>query len=136
MTLTATPVAGWTFDHWEGALTGSANPTTLLMNSNKTLTAVFLNALPDAPSNVTATDLGGGQARVTWQDNSGNETGFQIERQKRVGNNWTNTTTFNVGANVTTYTDAPGAGQFRYRVRAFNGNGNSAWTAYATVKVR
>ena len=136
VTLTATPVAGWTFDRWEGALTGSTNPTTLLMNANKTVTAVFLNVPPNAPSNVTATDLGGGQARVTWQDNSGNETGFQIERQKRVGNNWTNTTTFNVGANVTTYTDAPGAGQFRYRVRAFNGNGNSAWTAYATVKVR
>ena len=136
VTLTATPVAPWSFDHWEGALTGSANPTTLLMNSNKTVTAVFLNVPPSAPSNVTATALGGGQARVTWRDNSGNETGFQIERQKRVGSSWTNTTTFNVGANVTTYTDTPGAGQFRYRVRAFNGAGYSAWSAYATVKVR
>jgi hypothetical protein len=30
------------FDHWEGAVTGTVNPTTITMNSNKTVTAVFV----------------------------------------------------------------------------------------------
>lgn len=56
--LTATPNAGSTFTEWQGDLTGSANPATLLMNSNKTVTAVF-----DIPGYVltTAVDpVGGG----------------------------------------------------------------------------
>ena len=42
VTLTASAAAGWYFDHWEGDLTGSTNPATLVMNANKTVTAVFL----------------------------------------------------------------------------------------------
>ena len=41
VTLTATPAAGFTFSGWSGDLTGSANPTTIIMNSNKTVTATF-----------------------------------------------------------------------------------------------
>jgi hypothetical protein len=139
VTLTPTPAAGWQFDHWEGALTGSANPATLVMDGNKTVTAVFVQpppTPPNAPSRLTAKAIGAGQARLSWQDNSDNETGFRIERQKKSGKNWINTTTFTVGTNVTTFTDTPGAGQFRYRVQAYNGAGNSAWTAYVTVKTR
>ncbi|HRT19966.1 MAG TPA: OmcA/MtrC family decaheme c-type cytochrome [Candidatus Hydrogenedentes bacterium] len=38
----AIPDAGWTFDHWEGDLTGSANPAALLLNGDKAITAVFI----------------------------------------------------------------------------------------------
>jgi cyclophilin family peptidyl-prolyl cis-trans isomerase len=41
VTLTPTPAPGWYFDHWEDAITGSANPGLLTMNSTKTVTAVF-----------------------------------------------------------------------------------------------
>ncbi len=41
VTLTATPDAGWTFDCWEGNLTGTDNPATITMDGNKTVTAVF-----------------------------------------------------------------------------------------------
>jgi hypothetical protein len=40
--LTANATAGWHFDHWSGDLTGSANPATLVMNGNKTVTATFV----------------------------------------------------------------------------------------------
>jgi uncharacterized repeat protein (TIGR02543 family) len=40
-TVTATPTAGYQFDHWEGDLTGNTNPDSILMNSNKSVTAVF-----------------------------------------------------------------------------------------------
>jgi hypothetical protein len=39
--LTANADPGWYFDHWEGALSGSANPQTLVMDSDLTVTAVF-----------------------------------------------------------------------------------------------
>jgi len=41
--VTASPVAGWSFDHWilDGSSTGSANPYTVTMNSGHTLGAVF-----------------------------------------------------------------------------------------------
>jgi hypothetical protein len=40
--LTANAATGWHFDHWSGDLTGSANPTSILMNGNKTVTAWFV----------------------------------------------------------------------------------------------
>ena len=39
--LTANPAIGWSFDHWSGDSSGSSNPTTLLINGNKAVTATF-----------------------------------------------------------------------------------------------
>ena len=44
--LTATPDPNWTFDHWEGDLTGSDNPAQVTMNSNLTVLAVFSGQCP------------------------------------------------------------------------------------------
>ncbi|MCP4711346.1 MAG: hypothetical protein GY869_22225 [Planctomycetes bacterium] len=41
VTVTANPTSGWQFDDWGGDLSGSTNPTTITMNSNKTVTANF-----------------------------------------------------------------------------------------------
>jgi PKD repeat protein len=41
VTLTAQPGSGWQFSSWSGDLTGSQNPDTITMNSNKTVTATF-----------------------------------------------------------------------------------------------
>ncbi len=41
VTLTVTPAAGWQFVGWSGDLTGTANPATLTMDGNKTVTAMF-----------------------------------------------------------------------------------------------
>ncbi len=42
VSLTATPENGWRFDHWEGDLSGSDNPASITMDSDKTVTAVFV----------------------------------------------------------------------------------------------
>lgn len=48
------------FDHWEGGVTGTANPTTITMNSNKTVTAVFY-VPPTAPTyQLTTSVIGNG----------------------------------------------------------------------------
>jgi uncharacterized repeat protein (TIGR02543 family) len=41
VTLTATPGTGWSFSGWGGDLSSTANPATITMNSNKTITASF-----------------------------------------------------------------------------------------------
>ncbi|MBL9186731.1 MAG: hypothetical protein JNK23_04585 [Opitutaceae bacterium] len=57
-TVTATPFGGSTFSGWQGALSGSANPASLTMDANKSVSAVFAaaNAAPtiawtSAPAN-------------------------------------------------------------------------------------
>ncbi len=44
---------GWRFDHWTGALSGSDNPETILMNGNKAVTAVFVSNVVTLTVNVT-----------------------------------------------------------------------------------
>ena len=47
VTLTATPGANYVLSGWSGDLSGSANPTTLTMNANKTVTATFIPGTAD-----------------------------------------------------------------------------------------
>ena len=74
-----------------------------------------------------------GLASLTWRDNSTNETGFEIERQRRSGSTWIETTTLTTPANTTATTNTAGLGTFRYRIRARNGTAASAWTAYVSI---
>ena len=53
--LTATANTGFTFSSWSGDATGSANPLTVVMNSNKNITANFI---PNAGVGPTAINLG------------------------------------------------------------------------------
>ena len=87
---------------------------------------------PNAPSNLTANAVSASQINLNWSDNSSDETGFSIERC--AGNGCTNFAQIaTVGANTTSYPD-PGLTSktwYRYRVLAFNGNGNSAYSNIA-----
>lgn len=42
--LTAVPATGWSFSVWSGHLSGSANPTTLVIDGNKAVTATFIQS--------------------------------------------------------------------------------------------
>lgn len=42
VTLTPVPAQGWVFANWKGDLSGSANPAIVTMDSNKAITAVFV----------------------------------------------------------------------------------------------
>ena len=90
---------------------------------------------PAAPSNLTATAVSSTQINLSWTDNSSNETGFKIERCQ--GNSCTNFAQIaQVGANITSF---PNTGLsrntwYRYRVRATNGSGDSAYSNIDTAK--
>jgi len=47
VTLTAVPASGWQFAGWSGAVTGTLNPRTITMDSDKTVTATFTEIPPE-----------------------------------------------------------------------------------------
>jgi hypothetical protein len=87
---------------------------------------------PAPPTNLRATAVSSNRVDLNWDDNSGDEQGFRIERSLDAQ---TFTEIATVDPNVTSYTDntvAPGTLYF-YRVFAFNGFGNSDPTNIADV---
>jgi len=71
--LTANPASGWRFSIWNGSLTGSVNPSSITINGNSEVTAIFLlnqftiTASAGAggsinPAGATIVDYGGNQA--------------------------------------------------------------------------
>jgi hypothetical protein len=101
-------------------------------SAEATATTQLVNQSPAAPSGLTAVVVSNHVVDLAWTDNSGNENGFAIER-RRSGGTWSQVET--VAAGVVTFRDT---GRTRdityvYRIRAFNGSGNSAYTADARV---
>ena len=76
--------------------------------------------MPAAPSNLTATAVDPHDIRLNWQDNSSNETGFEINN---------GVVSKDAPANSTTYTWgglAPGT-YMCFKIRSYNSAGDSAW---------
>ncbi len=91
-------------------------------------------AIPAAPTNLVATTVSKSQINLSWIDNATNETGFRIERCK--GATCTKFTQIaTVGANATTYANTGLAANttYRFRVRAYNASGNSAYSNIAAA---
>jgi FtsP/CotA-like multicopper oxidase with cupredoxin domain len=102
---------------------------TVQVNSNWSSTTILaiINP-PNQPTNLQATQVTAEGIALAWTDKSNNEAGFQIQRS--TSSQFTNPTTFTVGADITTYTDTTTAlnTQYYYRVLAYNAGGNSAWS--------
>ena len=96
--------------------------------------SITVTAPPLAPSNLTAQAYSGSQITLRWTDNSNNETGFKIERKTGSKGTWAQIAL--VGSNVRTYsnTSLSKTTLYYYRLRAYNGAGNSAYSN--TVSVR
>ena len=50
ITITANPASGWSFDHWGGQSSGTQNPTTIVMYSDKTVYAYFVTEVMPTPT--------------------------------------------------------------------------------------
>ncbi|MEO6435622.1 MAG: metallophosphoesterase, partial [Tepidisphaeraceae bacterium] len=89
---------------------------------------------PTAPSALATLPISSSQIRLNWTDNSSNETGFRVERSTE-GTNFSEIAT--TAAGVATYTDSgrtPGV-TYSYRVRAYNGTGNSLYSNTASAAI-
>jgi hypothetical protein len=106
-----------------GALSGTAAVT------------IVAPTLPAAPTNLRSTSITAGAIGLAWTDNTGNETGFRIERSLD-GRTWAQAGT--VGANVTSFTAAGLAANTTYyfRVVAINAAGASPPSPALIVKTR
>ena len=62
VSLTATPAAGWMFQGWSGAISGSTSPATLLMTGNRSVTATFV---PIPRYTLSITQTGEGMVQLT-----------------------------------------------------------------------
>ncbi|HYE31152.1 MAG TPA: fibronectin type III domain-containing protein [Methylomirabilota bacterium] len=87
---------------------------------------------PSAPSNLSAQANGRSQIVLRWNDNSDNETEFQIDRRTE-GGSFARLTA--AAANATSFTDSGlrSGTKYYYRVRSANGSGESAFTAEANA---
>ena len=68
---------------------------------------------------------------VSWRDNSTNEDGFTFETWRSQPGGWVLAWSQNLAANSTAvWVDVPGHG-YKFRVKAFNASGDSAWSNWA-----
>ncbi len=82
-------------------------------------------AVPAAPAKVRQERLSPEQVRITWEDRSSNETGFEVLRRPIDSATWETRGT--VGAGVTSFVEnLPRTVFVVYTVVAFNGDGDSA----------
>ena len=148
-------IASWAWAFGDGA-TGSGAKTshsysavgsytaTLTVTDNRGATGsatVAISATTDpnviaAPSNLSASVARSGVVTLKWTDNSGNETGFSIERAP------SGSTSFaavgSTAANITTFSQAAPSGRYAYRVRAVNTTTGrqSAYSNTVSIRVR
>jgi hypothetical protein len=95
--------------------------------------------LPEAPSSLEVS-LTGNRAKLSWQLHGGDPAGISVERQIGDGIQgrvrWDRLT--NLPASASTYVDADltKGKAFGYRVRAINGNGESAYSNIVRIKLQ
>ncbi len=104
------------------------SPNALTTNGKITISDT---APPGAPTGLSATAQTDHEILLSWSDNSGNETGFKIERTQDTTSSWSPVGT--VSANTTDFTDTGliDGTQYYYRVYAYNSNGNSFYSNIA-----
>ncbi len=92
-----------------------------------------MTAIPAAPSSLTASATSSSEIKLTWKDNSDNETEFILEVSTNTKNNFT--TLKELGSNVTSYTHSglsPNVTRF-YRLMARNSHGKSPYSNVASA---
>src|SRR5262249_12269162 len=132
-TFTPTPTATATFTPTATA-TATATPTA-------TRTPTPTPAPPNPPSDLTGSAPSRTQVNLHWTDNANNETGFTLQRADGGVGQGGQCTTFvtiqpSLPVNTTGFNDTGLQPNhwYCYRVRAFNGRGNSSWSN--TVSIR
>ncbi len=102
-----------------------------LYNSGNGKTHPFNSTIPSAPSGLTALATSCSEVSLSWTDNSSNETGFKIERKTGAAGTYAEITTTTAASYSNTGLAANAL--YYYRVRSYNGAGNSAYTSEVNI---
>ena len=84
--------------------------------------------IPVVPASLNAQSLSPGQIDLSWDDNSTNELGFEVERKVGIGGTYGQI--YVLSTNTATFTDTglqPNK-TYYYRIRSFNSSGNSDYS--------
>ena len=95
--------------------------------------ATTLATVPVAPSSLAASAISSSRIDLTWVDNASNESGFKVERKEGAGGTYSQIAA--VGSNMMSYSDTEltTGTNYCYRVRAYNGVGDSDYSNEACV---
>lgn len=102
-----------------GPIGGSATASTSVS------VGVWVLRPPSAPSALTAARNAAANIDLTWTNNATNAASTLVERCMK-GGSWA--TILDRGSVITSYTDSPGIGSFKYRVRYWNSDGFSGYS--------
>jgi regulation of enolase protein 1 (concanavalin A-like superfamily) len=117
----STAVANTTYYYRVRATNGAGD------SGNSNTASVTTPSLPAAPSSLSGNATSATTVALTWTDNSGNETGFKVERATNSTFTTGLTLLTTTAANSTSYTDSTAVASttYYYRVRATNAYGDS-----------
>lgn len=88
---------------------------------------------PDAPGSLQATPVAPRTIKLSWTDESINENGFEIERSPDGVSDWSQIGVVERNVTGTLDTGLMASMAYYYRVRAYNTNGNSSYSAVASA---
>ena len=88
---------------------------------------------PNAPGNLAASALSPTQIKLTWNDNSSDESGFKVERSPDGSTGWSQIGTTVTNTAIYTDTNLTCNTPYYYRVRAYNSNGDSNFSNAANA---
>ncbi|MCR4399964.1 MAG: fibronectin type III domain-containing protein [Syntrophomonadaceae bacterium] len=97
--------------------------------------SVTTTNVPAAPSSLAATAQSSSQVRLTWKDNSGNESGFKIERRK-AGGSYSQVATVERNVEYYVLSGLEPDTLYSFRVRAYNADGNSEYSNEASARTQ
>jgi len=125
--------AGFTHDHVKDRILNGVDVLPALtgdilmagrINANNSINP---GSLPDAPSDLGVSALSASEIALSWADKANDESGFKIERKKDLVGSYRHVVT--VAASLESYSDTglKDGTTYDYRIRAFNGAGDSAF---------
>lgn len=95
---------------------------------------VTVSAVPLPPDNLRTSSFSVSAINLTWNDNSNNESGFDIERKVGSGT-FEPLATVLEDENIYTDADLTGDTEFTYQVRSINSHGSSEWSNELAVSL-
>lgn len=132
---------------WDGAKSTGENHAEVVMDGDKTVTLSFLRGAPFAPSNLVVTAVpaddpalfGRSKLRIQWQDNSSNETSFELQWALAAGGPWNGVPAdlppvAGSGATGTyVHTDLDAGTRYYYRIRSCKSDDAPPCSDYSAV---
>jgi hypothetical protein len=114
----------------------AGNPCAALLSSGSTSTPPPTSDPVAAPSSLSAAAASSSRIDLTWRDNSGNETGFVLERD--TSGAFTSPQVVRLASNTTSYADTglPASTTYYYRVKAVNSTDSSAYSTTASASTQ